>query len=149
MQLQQNIRWRFPQKSESPQKTEEAGKDEFQIQELVGEASDYSDKGNWLKIPEITKPVDTIYLYPTCNMEDSEKARPICGIDDAAMRTGAQNIYESQTTVFEEVTNVFAPYYRQSNMNDVSGLAGAELEKFQREPQGKCSIKSAELFRKK
>lgn len=121
--------------SESPQKTQEAVIDEFKITELVGRASDYSDEDNWLKIPDITKPVDTIYLYPTCNMDDSEGAESICDIDDMAMREGAQNIYEAQATVFEESTNVFAPYYRQSNMNYVKDMAGDELEKFQMREQ--------------
>lgn len=121
--------------SESPQKTEEAGSDEYKMAELTGTASDYSDESNWLKIPELTKPVDTIYLYPTCNMDNSEGAEPICGIDDQAMRERAQKIYEAQATVFEESTNVFAPYYRQSNINYVAGMSSAELEKFQMNEQ--------------
>lgn len=122
-------------KSESPQKTQEADGNEFKIEKLVGTASDYSDENNWLKIPEITKPADTIYLYPTCNMDDSEDAAPICGIDDAMMRAGAQSIYESQATVFEEATNVFAPYYRQSNLYYIGDMRGAELVKFQMNEQ--------------
>lgn len=121
--------------SESPQKTEEAGGDEFKITELAGTASDYADENNWLKIPEITKPADTIYLYPTCNMDDSQWTASICGIDDAAVRARAQQVYEAQATVFEESTNVFAPYYRQSNINYVADMRGAELEKFQMNEQ--------------
>lgn len=120
---------------ESLQNTEEPGKDEFKIAELVGTASDYSNESNWLKIPEITKPTDTVYLYPTCNMDNSEGAKPICDIDDKGMREGAQRIYESQATVFEESTNVFAPYYRQSNMNYIGGMTSSEIEKFQMKEQ--------------
>lgn len=68
-------------------------------------------------------------------MDDSEKAEPICGIDDEIMRAGAQSVYESQATAFEEATNVFAPYYRQSNLNYIASMRGAELEKFQMSEQ--------------
>lgn len=123
------------QKSESPQATKEAAGDEFKIAELIGTPSDYSDENNWLKIPEITKPADTVYLYPTCNVEDSVWTESICGIDDAAMRARAQQVYEAQATAFEESTNVFAPYYRQSNINYVAGMESAELEQFQMNEQ--------------
>ena len=37
------------------------------------EASDYSILDNWLHLPdEVTKKVDTIYLYPTAIMDASE-----------------------------------------------------------------------------
>lgn len=122
-------------KSESLQKTQESDSDAFEIEKLIGTASGYSEENNWLNIPTITKPADTIYLYPTCNMDNSEDAEPICGVDDAMMRAGAQRVYESQATVFEEATNVFAPYYRQSNIYYVGGMTNAELEKFQMNEQ--------------
>lgn len=105
------------------------------ITELVGTPSDYSDKGNWMTIPEITHAVDTFYLYPTCYLDDSEEALPICNIDNQAVRQRAQVVYENQATVFEESTNVFAPYYRQSNIYEVIGLDSHELETFQKKEQ--------------
>lgn len=121
--------------SESPQNTKTADNDEFTITKLLGTPSDYANEDNWLKIPDITKPADTIYLYPTCNMDTSEEAQPICPIDDQAMRARAQATYKVQATVFEEATNVFAPYYRQSNINHVITMTNDELEAFQMKEQ--------------
>lgn len=106
-----------------------------EIAELVGESSDYSDRENWMKIPKITHEVDTIYLYPTCYQDDSKDAKPICDIDDEVVRKQAEKIYEKQGTVFEESTNVFAPYYRQSNIFQVSGMHGDELTAYQSREQ--------------
>lgn len=103
--------------------------------ELVGTPSDYSDNDNWMTIPEVTHAVDTFYLYPTCYLDDSEDALPICTIDNQAVRLQAQSVYENQATVFEESTNVFAPYYRQSNIYTVVGMGSQELEEFQRQEQ--------------
>lgn len=102
---------------------------------LVGTPSDYSKKDNWLKIPETTHEVDTFYIYPTCYMDDSESAKEICDIDNEEVRKRAQDIYERQATVFEESTNVFAPYYRQSNINSLSSMSHEELDKFQQKEQ--------------
>ena len=102
---------------------------------LVGTPSDYSKKDNWMAIPEITHEVDTLYLYPTCYADDSETAKPICDIDNEDVRGKAQVVYENQATVFEESTNVFAPYYRQSNIYHVLGMDNKELEEFQMNEQ--------------
>ena len=108
----------------------------FEIRPLVGEPSDYSDANNWLAIPEITHDVDTIYLYPTTFLDDSEGAELICDVDNEMMRTGALNMYESQATVYEESTNVFAPYYRQSNVMIVGQLRGDDVTDIQmKEPR--------------
>lgn len=79
-------------------------------------ASDYSDGNNWMKIPEVTKQVDTFYIYPTAFTDTSEDAPTVCEIDNQSMRERAEDIYEQQGTVYEESTNVFAPFYRQVNM---------------------------------
>lgn len=102
---------------------------------LVGTPSDYSNKDNWMVIPEITHEVDTFYLYPTVYTDASEDAKPICDIDNEEVRTKAQSIYEGQATVFEESTNVFAPYYRQSNINQISDMDNKQLEEFQKKEQ--------------
>ena len=105
------------------------------IAELVGESADYSDSDNWMKLPKITHEADTIYLYPTCYQDDTKDAKPICDIDDEAVRTQAKRMYEMQGTVFEESTNVFAPYYRQSNIYQVAGMHGDELVAYQSREQ--------------
>ncbi|MCH5211244.1 MAG: DUF3089 domain-containing protein [Oscillospiraceae bacterium] len=115
---------------------DKASDTEFEIQPLVGEPTDYSDKDNWLAIPEITHDVDTVYLYPTTFLDDSEGAELICDVDNEMMRTGARNMYESQATVYEESTNVFAPYYRQSNVMIVGQLRGDDVTDIQmKEPR--------------
>lgn len=126
-------------------KTDPAGTTESGIQSeteqsngitgLVGTPSDYSDNENWMALPEITHAVDTFYLYPTCYLDESEDALPICTIDNQAVRQRAQVIYENQATVFEESTNVFAPYYRQSNIYEVMDMSSQELETYQQKEQ--------------
>lgn len=118
---------------QSPDKKEEA--DSFQISDLVGEPSDYSKEENWMKIPDITHDVDTFYLYPTSYLDESEDAEPICGIDNKNMRDRARLIYENQATVYEESTNVFAPFYRQSNIYAVANLDHKALEEYQTKEQ--------------
>ena len=44
----------------------------FEITDLKGTPSDYSNRENWMEIPEITHEVDTIYFYPTSYLDDSE-----------------------------------------------------------------------------
>lgn len=109
--------------------------DSFEITDLEGTPSDYSKKENWMKIPEITHEVDTFYIYPTCYLDDSEDAKPICDIDNQKVQDRARDVYGNQGTVFEESTNVFAPFYRQSNIYRVSGLSHEELEAYQRKEQ--------------
>ena len=37
------------------------------------EATDYSDKNNWMNLPEVTKEVDCFYVYPTEYVDDSHR----------------------------------------------------------------------------
>lgn len=123
------------QTSEKPATTQEAATDNYEIENLIGTPSDYSDENNWLKIPEITKEVDTFFIYPTAFIDDSEDAPTIVPIDNEIMRTNAQGMYEMQGTVYEESTNVFAPYYRQSNLMSVGDVRGEELMQYQMKEQ--------------
>lgn len=123
------------QEGKEPQASESEAKEEFEITKLKGTPSDYSNEENWMRIPEITHEVDTFYLYPTCYMDESEDAKPICDIDNEDVKTRARDIYEKQATVFEESTNVFAPFYRQSNIFTVGGLSHEELEEYQKNEQ--------------
>lgn len=111
-------------------------KEDFYDVPLVGAASDYSYEDNWLMIPEkITKEVDTFYVYPTIITNTAEGAPEIVDIDDPIMRIGAYDTYQKNATAFEESTNVFAPFYRQTNMAAVAELRGAALEDFHRQEQ--------------
>ncbi|MCH5265577.1 MAG: DUF3089 domain-containing protein [Lachnospiraceae bacterium] len=95
--------------------------------ELKGVSSDYSQKENWMHIPEITKEADTIYLYPTAFIDPSPGAPSMSTIDDESMHAGAQFMFGRQATAFMESTNVFAPYYRQGNLAVLAGMAAEEL----------------------
>ncbi len=117
------------------QSTDKQDADTSAIADLVGEPSDYAQEENWLKIPEITHEVDTFYLYPTSYMDEAEDAKPICDIDNKKVQDRARLVYENQATVYEESTNVFAPFYRQSNIYQVAGMSNEELEEYQRNEQ--------------
>ena len=80
-------------------------------------AVDYSDGDNWYQIPEITKDVDTFYIYPTLYDDSVENAQDFAPIDDPTMRGKVPDVYQSQALVFEDSTNVFVPYYRQANLS--------------------------------
>ena len=88
---------------------------------------DYSDNNNWMKLPEITKDVDAIYIYPTEYADDSEGATTFADINNEQMRTQAPLTYLVQGSAFEECANVFAPYYRQVNMAVAATLSREEL----------------------
>ena len=79
---------------------------------------DYSNKDNWYKLPEITKEVDTFYVYATEYIIGSfeEGAPAFASIDNAEMREGVKVEYRDHAAAFAEVTNVFLPYYRQSGL---------------------------------
>ena len=89
-------------------------------------ASDYSDAGNWMLIPEkVDKAADVFYLYPTAwSMKKGEE--PVCGIDYKPMRKRAQYVARGQATAFETAGNIYAPYYRQA---DASYLLSMSPEK--------------------
>ncbi len=79
---------------------------------------DYSQKANWCKIPEITKEVDTFYIYATNYIMGSleEGAPAYADLDNAEMLEGAQGEYVVHASAFADSTNVFMPYYRQAGM---------------------------------
>lgn len=109
--------------------------DPFEMRPMVGVATDYSLAENWLQLPAITKAVDTIYLYPTAYVNPQEGAPAIVPVDDPILRAGARNIFGRQASVFEESTNVFAPFYRQSNLAVLIGKDDVEFMEFQYQEQ--------------
>ena len=76
---------------------------------------DYSKKDNWCKLPEITKEVDTFYVYATEYILGSmaEGAPDYADLDNEEMVVGAKGEYDLHASAFAESTNVFMPYYRQ------------------------------------
>ncbi len=108
---------------------------EPQMRPMVGIATDYALVGNWLQIPAITRPVDTFYLYPTTFIDPAGDAPGIAPIDDPAMRAGARRIFGRQAGVFADSTNVFAPFYRQSNLARLIGKDDEAFMEFQYQEQ--------------
>lgn len=86
--------------------------------ETYGTAPDYSQKSSWYKLPDITKDVDTFYVYATEYIMGSleEGAPAYATLDNAEMLAGVPVEYMAHATVYEESTNVFVPYYRQSGL---------------------------------
>ena len=82
------------------------------------EKIDYSRKANWYQIPEITKDVDTFYIYATEYIMESlvEGAPDYATLDNEEMLQGVVLEYNAHASVYEDSTNVFVPYYRQSGL---------------------------------
>ena len=89
--------------------------------------TDYSNKNNWLKLPEITKDVDTIYIYPTAYIDPTPGAAELCDVDHAVMRQTVAINYKKMAVAYEESTNVFVPFYRQVNLAAVVGMSDEEM----------------------
>ena len=91
----------------------------------AADALDYSLPDCWLQVPEITKDVDTFYVYSTVYFDSSfeEGAPDYAALDNPEMLLGALGEYATNASVYEDSTNVFVPYYRQAGMryaNEVS-----------------------------
>ena len=79
---------------------------------------DYSKKENWCNFPEITKDVDTFYIFATDYIMGSfEEGAPDYGsLDNQEMIEGMGVEYMGHATTYADSTNVFAPYYRQAGL---------------------------------
>ena len=82
------------------------------------DAPDYSRENCWLQLPEITKDIDTFYIYSTLYVESSfeEGAPDYATLDTPEMVIGAVGEYVTNASVYEDSTNVFVPFYRQAGM---------------------------------
>ncbi|MBQ9614606.1 MAG: DUF3089 domain-containing protein [Lachnospiraceae bacterium] len=85
---------------------------------MAKNATDYSKKESWYKLPEITRDVDTFYVYATEYIMGSfeEGAPDFATLDNAEMLQGAAAEYMAHASTFEDSTNVFVPYYRQAGL---------------------------------
>ena len=82
----------------------------------VQEAIDYSQEANWYKLPEITKEFDTFYIYSTMYMGANDGDADYATLDNAEVLGSIWIEHAIKSSVFEESTNLFIPYYRQSSM---------------------------------
>ncbi len=125
-----------PPEAEPVKETPPAATTGAVFEPLVGKASDYSDPKNWASLPEKTdKKADTIYIYPTAYINTAKGAPEIVPIEDETMRKGALGNIELNCGVFTESTNLYVPFYRQSNLSAIVGLSADELLKFQMREQ--------------
>ena len=85
-------------------------------EKTVENTPDYSQKSSWYQIPEITKDVDTFYILATEYMGFNEGAPNYAAMDEPEMVEGAPIQYAMNASAFEESTNVFLPFYRQSSL---------------------------------
>lgn len=96
--------------------------------------TDYSDKNNWLSIPSTSNEVDVFYLYPTTWSRENTNDSIICPINYEPMRKTVTNAMIEQTGIFEEVGNVYAPFYRQADaiylMNTNNNISKEEQDKY-------------------
>ena len=76
---------------------------------------DYSQTANWYKIPEITKDVDTFYIYSTQWPGSKDDIPSYASLDNPKMLNGVEREHEVKASVYEDSTNVFMPYYRQAS----------------------------------
>lgn len=86
------------------------------VEKTVKNTPDYSQKSSWYQIPEITKDVDTFYILATEYMGFDEGAPNYAAMDEPEMVEGAPIQYAMNASAFEESTNVFLPFYRQSSL---------------------------------
>jgi len=89
-------------------------------------AVDYSQRESWCNLPNIiSKDVDTFYIYSTSYVESSfqEGAPDYATLDNPEMVKLAQIECLVHGSVFEDSTNVFAPYYRQAGMRYAGEVA--------------------------
>ena len=84
----------------------------------VPEAPDYSREECWYQIPEITKDVDTFYIYATeyINSSYDEGAPDYASLDNPEMLEKVPGEYMGHASTFADSTNVFVPYYRQAGL---------------------------------
>ena len=101
---------------------------DFTIGELTGTPTDYSDEANWLHLPESNdKDVDTFYVYPTVVLEVDNETGDV-PLDDETLQAFAPALYEEQATVFEDATNVYAPFYREKSLEALTANDKYDME---------------------
>src|ERR1035437_9675318 len=89
-------------------------------------ATDYSKPEHWLTVPATNMPVDIFYLYQT--VWTSTNSNPeVCAIDNPSMLAMAPVAFASQATAFETIGNIYAPFYRQSNITSNSLVTEAAI----------------------
>ena len=103
----------------------------YQVSNLVGTPTDYSDTNNWAHLPDkADKEVDTFFVYPTVYINSSPDAPEIVPVDNIMLRAGVKDNYAQAPMLFEDLTNLYEPYYRQSNLYAMLKKSPEEFKAF-------------------
>ena len=88
------------------------------MSETMIQPLDYSQKASWYQIPEVTKDIDTFYIFATNYIASSmeEGAPDFAPLDNPEFLQGTAGEYMLHASAYEEATNVFVPYYRQAGL---------------------------------
>lgn len=81
------------------------------------EAPDYADADSWYEIPaEITKDVDTFFIYPTKYLGSNKSDPDYAPIDNQQMINGIKEQYDKFIgDMYGSSTNLYIPIYRQAS----------------------------------
>ena len=105
---------------------------QYRVKNLVGVPTDYSKEDNWAHLPDSKdKPVDTFFVYPTVYNDPTPGAPTIVPIENEQLRAAVANNYFQAPLLFEDLTNLYEPYYRQSNLFALFGKSPEDLMAFQ------------------
>lgn len=114
------------------------------IEPLKGSPLDYSKKSNWMIFTEkkyAKQKVDLLFLYPTCV---SSKCKTTVSEVDEEMRKNARYSYIRSAECLADITNVYAPYYRQiSGTRLMEAITPEQLEKECRETEVRTDVYAA------
>jgi hypothetical protein len=101
---------------------------EYKVKNLIGIPTDYSDPNNWAHLPKhADKPVDTFFIYPTLYINPAPDAPTLSPIEDQMFRLAVKANYKQGPLLFEDLTNLYEPYYRQSNLISFFGKTQQEI----------------------
>jgi hypothetical protein len=84
--------------------------------------TDYSQADHWLNLPAVIESVDVFYLYPTAWTSTDPDNPHVCTIDEPSMLVKAPQAYARQATAFDNIANIYAPFYRQDNSSPINRL---------------------------
>ena len=83
-------------------------KQNYKVKNLVGVPTDYSDKNNWVHLPENTdKDVDTFFIYPTVYINPQPDAPAIVPVEDPMLRVCVNDHYPQAPLLFEDLTKLY------------------------------------------
>lgn len=85
-----------------------------------------------MHLPKNTdKAVDTFFIYPTLYINPEPIAPTIVPVEDPMLRAAVNGHYGQAPILFEDLTNLYEPYYRQSNLCALEGKGPKEIIDFQ------------------